>query len=260
MANESFSERYGYASGRGNLIFEDAPEQIRVGLREVLTRSGYENPSQQRNVICRALRIRPDSSNWSWGPIDLEVDSLIHDQEWFKFYDMCEKIARQLTETSFEENFNNLLREENIGYQMAGSKLQKVGTREFEQAVNNTMIMFSEPRFRAALIQLEKALAFRNSLPPDYPNAVKEAVNALEGTLQIVLGMQGIALPTLLSSLNPNLPSGLKKIYDGLYAYGSASQGARHAGVGGPLTNSEEAEIVIHTSAAAIRYIIKTYG
>ena len=97
-------------------------------------------------------------------------------------------------------------------------------------------------------------------MPPDYPNAVKEAVNAVEGTLQVVVNMPGTALPTLLSNLNPPLPSSLKKLYDGLYAYGSASEGARHAGVGGHLPTADEAEIIIHTGAAAIRYVIKRYG
>jgi hypothetical protein len=259
MVNDSFSERYGYASGRSNLIFEDAPEQIRVGLREVLTLSGFTSPSEQRDVICRALRIRPDSNNWSYGPVDFEVNSLIHDQEWFKFYDMCERIARQLTTTSFEDELNKLLREEHIGYQMEEGKLQKVGSREFNQAVKDATLGLSEPKFNAALEQFEKALAFRNNMPPDYPNAVKEAVNSLEGTLQVVVNMPGTALPTLLSNLSPSLPSSLKKIYDGLYAYGSASEGARHAGVGGPVPGGEEAELIIHTSAAAIRHIIKTY-
>jgi len=261
MASESFSQRYGYARERGELIYEDAPEQVRVGLREVLAKCSYDSPAPQRAVICRALRIRPDPNNWSEYPnINYEVDSLIHGCEWFEFYDMCERIAQNIAPSYFEEEFNRILREEHIGYQMQEGKILKVGSREFEQAVSDARIALGEPRFESALGQFEKALAFRNSMPPDYPNAVKESVNALEGTLQVVMNMLGTALPTLLSSLAPSLPSGLKKIYDGLYAYGSASEGARHASVGGPLPTAEEAEIIIHTAAAAIRYVIKKYG
>ena len=36
MTEEKFSERYGYKSEESALIYENAPEQIRVGLREVL--------------------------------------------------------------------------------------------------------------------------------------------------------------------------------------------------------------------------------
>ena len=70
----------------------------------------------------------------------------------------------------------------------------------------------------------------------------------------------GTALPTLLSSIEPSLPSGLKKLYDGLYGYGSGSEGARHAGVGGDVPEAQEAEFIIHSAAAAIRYAIKSYA
>jgi len=56
------------------------------------------------------------------------------------------------------------------------------------------------------------------------------------------------------------LCSGLKKLYDGLYGYGSGSEGARHASVGGHIPEAEEAEFIIHTAAAAINYTIRTYA
>ncbi len=261
MVRDSFSNRYGYAREKGDLIYESAPQQVRVGLREILAKCGYDCPSSQRTVICKVLRIRPDPNNWSEYPnIDYEVDSLIHDSEWFDFYDMCERIAQSMASKPFEEEFNKILWEEHVGYQMQQGKLLKVGSEEFDQAVSESRIELGDPRFEVASQQFKKALAFRNSMPPDYPNAVKEAVNALEGTLQVVVNMPGTALPALLSSLQPSLASSLKKLYDGLYAYGSASEGARHAGVGGHVPSAEEAELIIHTAAAAIRYVIKTYG
>jgi len=260
MARDSFSSMYGYAPERGDLIYEDAPQQVRVGLLEVLTKCGYDSLSSQQAIICKALRIRPESNVYSGYYVQKQVNSSIYDQKWFKFYDMCERIAQNIPSTPFEEEFNKLLREEHIGYQMQESKLLKVGSKEFDQAVSEARVEFKDPRFTVALQQFEKALAFRNSMPPDYPNAVKEAVNALEGTLQIIVNMSGTALPALLSNLQPPLPSSLKKLYDGIYAYGSASEGARHAGVGGPIPTGEEAELIIHTVAAATRYVIRTYS
>jgi len=61
--------------GRFSRIREDAPESIRVGLREVLAKIGFDRPSSQRLVICQALRARPDPGNWSEYPnINQEVD------------------------------------------------------------------------------------------------------------------------------------------------------------------------------------------
>ena len=105
--------------------------------------------------------------------------------------------------------------------------------------------------------QFDKALGFRNSLPPDYPNAIKEAVNAVEGAWQLIADKQGDPLGTILSGLEPNLPSGVRKIYGGLYGYASGSQGARHTSVGGHVPAYQEAEFIIHTCAAAITYALQ---
>jgi hypothetical protein len=261
MAEKSFSERYGYRPLREALIYENVPEQVRQGLREVLTTCGYGRPSSQRAIICTALHVRPDPGNWSEFPnVDGEVDSLVHGCAWYTFYDMCQRIALRLTNTPFEAELNKLFREEGVGYVISEGGITKVGSEEFDESVKGAIVELAYPRFGVALQQFRKALDFRNGIPPDYPNAVKEAVNAVEGVWQIVTDKPGTALPTLLSSAEPPLPSGLKKLYDGLYGYGSGSEGARHAGVGGNVPEAEEAEFIIHSAAAAIRYAIRTYG
>lgn len=260
MVKDSFSGKYGYAPERGDLIYEDVPQQVRVGLVEILAKCGYDTLTSQQTVLCKTLRIRPESNAYSGYYVKKQVDSIVYDQVWFKFYDMCERIAQNLATSPFEEEFNKLLQEERVGYHMQQGRLERVGSKEFEQAASEARIELGDTRFSVASQQFEKALAFRNSMPPDYSNAVKEAVNALEGTLQVICDRPGTALPTTLSSLQPSLPSSLKKLYDGLYAYGSASEGARHAGVGGPLPGAEEVELTIHAVAAAIRYVIKTYS
>ena len=60
----SFSKRYGFA-GRSDQIREDAPESVRVGLREVLKRIGFNRPSSQRLIICQALGVGRDPGHWS---------------------------------------------------------------------------------------------------------------------------------------------------------------------------------------------------
>ncbi len=149
MARDSFSSRYGYVP-KGDLIYENAPQQVRVGLVEVLTKCGYDSLSSRQAVICKALRIRPESNVYSGYYVKKQVDSIIYDQEWFKFYDMCERIALDLKSTSFEEEFNKLLREERIGYQMKEGKLLKLGSREFDQAISEARIELGDARFAVA--------------------------------------------------------------------------------------------------------------
>ena len=268
MSEESFSKRYGYGREPTDLIYEDAPEQIRQGLKEVLGQCGCVGPHEQRAVICKALRVRPNPDNWSPGPVDQEVDYLLHKLEWYEFYNLCEKLDRLVERVEdwdtgrsvFEISLNKLFEEEHIGYRMEWGKVEKVGSEEFAQAEYDAREQLRESKFKIPLKQFEKALGFRNGMPPDYPNAVKEAVNAIEGVCQVIAGEPGVSLPTLLSGLHPPLPSGLKKLYDGLYGYGSGSEGARHSNVGGHVSTGEEAEFILHAAAGAIVYLIKKYG
>lgn len=271
MTDDSFSARYSYKRKSTDVIYEAAPEPVRVGLREILAQMGFERPTHQRTIVCKALRTRPSPYNWSDYPnINDEVDDLIHGLEWYEFYDMCEKIARldeikevgyisPTYESVFAHKLNNLFQEENIGYRMTDSYIDKIGSEEFDEAVEEALDELQDPRFKVPLEQFRKALDFRNGLPPDYANAVKEAVNAVEGVLQIATEKPGEALPTILTNLQPEYPSHFERIFKSIYGYGSASEGARHAGVGGPVPSAEEAEFIIHVSAAAIRYIMAGY-
>jgi hypothetical protein len=180
---------------------------------------------------------------------------------WFRFYNLCERIAAQIEGSeTFETKLNELFQEERIGYRLSDGKIEKVGSEEFTEAVTTAEEHLRDLGSSAPLGQFRKALAFRNNLPPDYPNAVKEAVNAVEGAWQVAASRLGVALPTILSGLDTQLPSGLKRLYDGLYGYGSGSEGARHAGIGGHVPTADEAEFIIHTAAAAISYAISQYG
>jgi hypothetical protein len=268
---DSFSKRYGFAS-RSNQIREDAPESVRVGLREVLERIGFERPSSQRRIICQALRVRPDPGNWSDYPnVDQEVDDLIHGLVWFKFYDMCEKLnsleeVRQkgvmddYSGTLFAHELNKLFSEENVIYRMdEAGEIHPEGSEQFEEAIHLTLENLSGPIFQPPLELFGKALAFRNALPPDNANAVKEAVNSLEAVLQIIAEKPGVALPQILTNSGLSYDSHVERVMKELYGLGCAIQGGRHAGVGGLIPSAIEADCAIHISSACISYAISKY-
>ncbi len=65
-------------------------------------------------------------------------------------------------------------------------KYDLVGFYDSNSAASEAIEKLIDPIFQPPLEQFEKALGFRNGLPPDHANAVKEAVNSLEAVLQIV--------------------------------------------------------------------------
>ena len=56
--NEPFSRREGFGADHP-LIYDNAPEELRNGLREVLIDLGYNRPVAQDVMLCKALRRFP---------------------------------------------------------------------------------------------------------------------------------------------------------------------------------------------------------
>src|SRR4051812_10881835 len=88
----SFSRRHGYAGQAMPItVREDAPEALRHAVVQIAAEVGFEAPSAKRALICRVLRVMPDSNNWSEYPnIAGEVQDLITSCQWYRVYDIAE--------------------------------------------------------------------------------------------------------------------------------------------------------------------------
>ena len=253
MTNSSFSEREGLRPNT-SLIYDNAPSELRYGVREVLTRLDYRTPKAQRRILCGALRTPPDSQNWSDSNVDTEVGELLMKPLWPKFFDALERIPIHLREDEVElyyQEMNVLLADERIGYRFESDQLTRVGTDEFHSAVNSARNSLRDDRFTEPRRQFVQANQFRNSFPPDWPNAIKEAVNSVEGTLQVIYNRQGVPLTTITTDNFPSdVPGGIKRLFRALYSQGSGTEGARHAAIGGDQPTASRAELAIHVAAA----------
>ena len=261
MSSEAFSDRHGLRP-EGPLIYDAAPDGLRYGLREVLRGLGYETPTQQRLILCQAMRVRPDHGNWSDYPnVDLEVDGLISVEPWYTFFDALERLPRFLDDgVSLRDYFNDmnqLLADERLGYRFVRQQIERIGTDEFDEAVAVALSALQEDRMSEALRQFERACEFRNQLPPDWSNAIKEAANSVEAVLQVIYSRPGVALTTILTENLPDeVPRGIKRLLQTLYGQGSGTIGARHASVGGIEPTGPRAELAIHLAAAFHAYAV----
>ena len=259
MSADRFSDRFGLRPEEP-LIYDTAPDGLRYGLREVLHGLEYKTPGQQRYLLCKAFRIPPDQSNWSDSIVDWEVTDLLAIKPWYRFFDAVERIPRFLADEWVRDYFvdmNRLFAEERIGYRFVAGILQRVGTDEFHDAIAVARGALQGERLSEPRRQFERACEFRNELPPDWSNAIKEAVNSVEAVMQVIYNRPGVSLTTIVSdNLPDDVPSGIKQLLRTLYSQGSGTTGARHASVEGIEPTGPRAELAIHVAAALHAYVV----
>ena len=260
MLNQPFSSREGLGT-EDPLIYDDSPSQLRYGLREVLEELGYTRPSSQRFILCKALRIMPNRDNWNEHPnIESEVQDLIAVDPWHKLFDAIERIPKFLAEEDvplYYEKMNALFSEERIGYRLDSGVIIRLGTEEFHEATRLARIALLSERFAEPRRQFERGYDFRNRRPADWSNAIKEAVNSVEGLLQVIYSRPGVSLTTIISdNLPAELPGGIRQLFKSLYSQGSGTIGARHASIGGNVPTGPRAELALHVAAALHEYAV----
>ncbi len=258
MSTHPFSERQGWRV-QGSLIYDEAPDSLRYGVREVLHVLGYRTPAAQRDLLGKALRIPPDPMNWSESNIEWEVRDLVNTEPWYRLFDALERMPRFLSTEGTEQYYdemNALFTDERMGYRFEGGRIERVGSSEFHAAVAEARSALEGERFVEPRRQFDRAYNFRNQHPPDWANAIKEAVNSIEAVLQVVYRSPGVALPSIVSeNVDPILPSGIKQLFRSLYSQGSGTVGARHAAIGGVEPTGPRADLAIHVAAALHTFV-----
>jgi hypothetical protein len=228
-----------------------------------------------RVFVCQRLDIyfEPDADRWSWEDMDNVVE-FVQDQvvkdPWHRFYDLSETIfAFHLSRNDqdacdeFENALNELLRRNFCGYQMRNGEIERIGAKASEQVIAEARGILRDDRLAGPNDQFMKAVGFLSHRPkPDAENCSKEALGAVEGMSRIALGKPKILLSDALKQMNKDgkLPPTLQKAVDGLYAFRGDAGGVGHGQTGPSTVTLEQAEFVLHCSAAAIVYIARSYG
>lgn len=183
----SFSRRYGFQEqNAGPLIYNEAPEQVRVGFLAILKDDMGISPTSMRDVVCGSLRCKPDHDNWSEFPnIWNEVQDLVYTSDWYKVYDVIEAFAKWLDSRGQIEKYaaaiNNLLFEEGIGWQLNSVLLEVHGDGAFEDVVREAVQDLSLSGLITATAELNEARKDLSRRPePDLSGAVHHAMGALE--------------------------------------------------------------------------------
>lgn len=254
----SFSQRHGYSGHAKEItVREDAPESIRVVAFNTAASLGLGGHSL-RDIVCEALRKRPDPDNWSEGNVWREAEYEFYECDWFKVYDIIEALYATLLKRDerlfeknapgFEKELNDAFVEEGIGWQLVKGQIVARGDEGFQKAVKTAASQLQENQRPTAASHIQSAVRALSARPKaNTPGAVAHATSAVECLLHDITG-HAMTLGGYLDKYPQLFHPALKKALNGVYGYASDA-GARH-GKEGKEPNFDEAQFVVTTCAA----------
>ena len=191
------------------------------------------------------------------------------DCSWNSFFDIIEEIHKELASTGrlpkalgkaadFSFEVNDYFGEKGVGYQLVDGIIEHRGDDTFEQAARQALEATEESDLDAAHRELTEAIEDLSKRPTaDLTGAITHSMNALESVARIATDDNSATLGKILND-NPDLfPKPLDAAVEKMWAY--ASQYGRHVEEG-KVPTYDEAELVVHVSAAAATYLVRKSG
>ena len=228
----SFSERYGYEPKKP-LQLESMDDDLKMAIHNVLVEFESSNGIQYYNIlylkIWRDFYVQDanDYYRYNYHIIKKGCEEKYNNLSWNRVYDFLEfylnNVELKELNTGFDKSKTELIEELNAVFEKYNSAYR---------FVNNKIIPITNQQEIAAIEEaattgikeidyhLKRAIhIFSNKENKDYVNTVKEAISAVEATVNFINGTKGTTLGDALDklkekkSIHPALCDAFKKIY-----------------------------------------------
>ncbi|HEV7518705.1 MAG TPA: hypothetical protein VGR07_20605 [Thermoanaerobaculia bacterium] len=274
-----FPQRFGYVLEP--TVEQDFPESARVALFSLvqdLISKDYIANSEVSSELERLARL------WSATP---NIKNMLANLPWQKVYIFCERLYGKLLQavryfdrdseewvervplqevrSYFEAELNQLLAEENSAYEFREGLFFRPGFLHTQKELAKAQTVLGRKELASARNHFLKARRFFSALPEDFPNAVKEAVAALEAALKnlfpdlaendfnkALARLKGVGV----GQIPPTIIKGMSALYD----FRGAAREVAHGGADGGLVSSEVAELVLSLVASYIVFLVSFRG
>lgn len=256
----SFIRRYGRGHRRDEQLERDeVPESLKAGLLALVARlreGDFVTWGEAREHICRALRRRPDPSNWSEVPnVVYEVEQIVYNGEWDDFYTICEALHDACNVDAYERQLNALLDEERSPWRMTDGQIGPAVPEEVEQVLQEASEAARRMDRPGAAVHLDKARRYLSPTSGDKENAVKEAVSALEAAIKAKSGLDDFDGGLRLLKQQRLLAYAWPSAVQALYQYASREDQVRHGSPEVSDLTHEEARDLVSLAAVLMQHI-----
>ncbi len=279
--NEHFSHRHGYVDTEPQeLIREDAPKPLREAIYAISRDYIGSYVALLNRIYLLSGQHWRDKQSVSDGVAAGLVRGFLNRCPWFQVYDtieimqdlittqiMQDPIAFEITQeliyegrtmnpaTEFAEEVNEYFIVKGIGYQLVDGKIEHRGDEAFEGAFTNAASLTGEaglPRAQNEFREARRSLSRRPE--PDLTGAVSRATNALESVARSVMDESGKNWGSIVQKHPDLLPEPSLEAVRSIRKY--AQEYGRHIRED-RMPRFEDAELVVHISAAATTHIIR---
>ncbi len=220
---------------------------------------------QTQALAARVLRLPVDNVSYVY-PLGWLKNEFLK-AKWPTVYELLEYIVAEAPEISggrvtTEEavrDANEVLQREHSGFRFIAGELTRImstveGTAVEEAIANARRVGLHGPHQHIA-----QALALFGKRPqPDFRNAIKEAISAIESAVKLIEGVKSGGLERALDALarKAEIHGAFKAGLASLYGFTSDASGIRHPLLEASNLSEEDARFMIVTCSAAVNWII----
>lgn len=277
MCAKRFSERIGVTKRSPSLQMDGMSDELRNSLWNVLLKL-FDSPEDGdwwhvaeliatdflKTPTDELSPYRRDRRRW----VKQQFSGLL----WYQVYDLIEFIAKryQYLREKIEvvvygdlpdvfRIFNKILERELSGYRFAGGELVPISSSTEVAEVNEAVASSRQLGLAGAHKHLRTALSCFGKRPdPDYRNAIKEAISAVESVCSQIEGSKPTGLAGALKKLASRLRihPALHLAFVKMYGYTSDEDGIRHAILEDADVGFDEAKFMIVSCSAFVNYLI----
>jgi len=265
-------------------IQDDFPDSARIGLIHLLYDlvdrnyvDGWINIDRELRRISREEPVKYDrQKGTSIESACTSAEKLLKEIEWNKIFDFCERLYSNLANEVSDWNgqlirdreeaqiyigdeLQRIFLEENLAFSFnEDGQVQRRGRKHTAKQISKAEDALGDPKLNNSREHFRKAKHyFHNPNSPDYENAVKEAVCAVEAASRSLFpDTKGKTLDEVIKKIQGSgdgqLPKPIANSITCLYAYRNAGDGISHGGSNGGKVTQVIAEYTLAVAASQI--------
>jgi len=285
MDNLKFSQRIGQTPATKKLQIDSMDNDLRNSLwnqyrlildllDKIRSHNGPHSPSLlfQWHLWVNFFKNRSDEFRYNHESTADCLDSYFFECEWYQVYDLIEltlnlidnKLIRndydKINKKEERKHFNEVLKRENAAYRFINEKLAPVTNsseiEEIQKAIDDSGSFTS---LEGCNIHLNEALnKLSDKQNPDFRNSIKESISAVESLVKVISGKGKNGLAPSLDKMKGKmkLHQALVAGFKSIYGYTSDDDGIRHAIMGIPNCDIEDARFMLVSCSAFVNYLI----